>query len=254
MSTFQVVTSCSAKGWQDYGQRMHKSIALHWPTAVSFRLFSEDDIGHAREPMPEWLDEFKRRHAKNEVVHGMVRRGRYYKHYNYRFDAVRFAHKVAVVIEAARTCDADFLIWLDADTVTHSPVTLAFLESLAPAKDEVIAWLNRDHSYPECGFYILNMRNLSTLALLQQWKELYTGGKVFHLPEWHDSYVLMTLVKALNCRWKSLSGEAAGTGHPFINGPLGAVMDHLKGPRKAEGRSRKHDLKVQRTEDYWRIK
>ena len=39
--------------------------------------------------------------------------------------------------------------------------------------------------------------------------------------------------------------------HPFINGPLGTVMDHLKGNRKNDGKSRAADLVVKRQEEYW---
>jgi hypothetical protein len=39
--------------------------------------------------------------------------------------------------------------------------------------------------------------------------------------------------------------------HPFVNGPLGSYMDHLKGGRKEQGRSSDKDLVVTRTEEYW---
>jgi hypothetical protein len=39
--------------------------------------------------------------------------------------------------------------------------------------------------------------------------------------------------------------------HPFINGPLGAYMDHMKGDRKDQGRSLAADLLVRRDEGYW---
>ena len=50
----------------------------------------------------------------------------------------------------------------------------------------------------------------------------------------------------------SLSGGFEHTGHPFVNGPLGARLDHCKGNRKHAGRSKASDLKVQRREDHWR--
>ena len=39
--------------------------------------------------------------------------------------------------------------------------------------------------------------------------------------------------------------------HPFVNGPLGAYMDHMKGERKQYGRSLASDLMTQRDESYW---
>ena len=46
--------------------------------------------------------------------------------------------------------------------------------------------------------------------------------------------------------------KSGGGGHPLINGVLGKWIDHLKGVRKQEGRSRKVDIMVNRTEDYWK--
>jgi hypothetical protein len=57
--------------------------------------------------------------------------------------------------------------------------------------------------------------------------------------------------QTLGTRWTSLSGDAEATGHPLVNGPLGARLDHLKGKRKGVGKSMKSDLKRNRTEAYW---
>ena len=45
--------------------------------------------------------------------------------------------------------------------------------------------------------------------------------------------------------------------HPFINSPLGDYMDHLKGNRKLDGRSKLEDIKEGRRGekqkyDYWK--
>jgi hypothetical protein len=45
---------------------------------------------------------------------------------------------------------------------------------------------------------------------------------------------------------------SSGEGHPLINSQWGAWLDHLKGGRKKLGRSKREDLKVHRTEAYWR--
>ena len=48
------------------------------------------------------------------------------------------------------------------------------------------------------------------------------------------------------------SGNSTGEGHPLINSDWGAWLDHLKGERKSLGRSKREDLKVLRTESYWK--
>jgi hypothetical protein len=47
-------------------------------------------------------------------------------------------------------------------------------------------------------------------------------------------------------------GMSSGEGHPLINSQWGAWLDHLKGGRKKLGRSKREDLKVIRTEAYWK--
>ena len=252
---FHVVTTCSKLGFEQYGKRMLESLRQHWPAEVGVTLYSEDVVDAVA--LPDWLHAFKARHAKNKAANGKGSHGRFLGQYNYRFDAVRFAHKTAAVIDAAERMiadrSADVLIWIDADTVTHAPVTMEFLRTLPPERSAFdIAWLWRTKTYPECGFYMLNLTKPGVANLIHEWKKLYTADTLFHLPEWHDSFVLKELVKSLNCTWTSLSGDASNTSHPFVNGPLGAVMDHMKGARKIVGHSKARDLTAPRDEAYWK--
>lgn len=243
----RAITTCSAAGWEKYGRRMVQSWVQHWPVPLTIWTegFDCDVPGVDTEPLERigWLANFKE-HRRDCMPPGP---------YNYRFDAVRFAHKTAAVIESALNLEADYLIWVDADTVTHSPVPGSFVQELMPRRWEYIAWLDRVGNYPECGFYVLSLKHEKHRALMERWRAWHLTGELFTLKEWHDSYVLQQLILQAGVRTKSLSGSRASrTSHPFINGPLGAYMDHLKGPRKETGKSRRGDLRVQRTEDYWK--
>lgn len=249
---FEAVTTCSLAGWKEYGRRMVESCDRFWPSGIPLKIYSEDKLPDMTHDFPAWHAAFLAKHGKSRNATGHGNLGRRPMAYNYRFDAVRFSYKTAAVIDAAQHSQAEFLVWIDADTVTHAPVTEEFLEDLTPDSHEVISWLYRTKTYPECGFYILNLRNPRTHDLLREWQALYTEGGLFQMAEWHDSYVLQQLVRSLQCSWRSISGGAECTSHPFINGPLGAVMDHLKGPRKQTGRSAQRDLKIIRNEAYWR--
>lgn len=241
------ITTCSADGWIKYGRRMVRSWAQRWPVTLTVWVegFACDVPGVRTKNLQhvEWLQAFKAKH-RNCMPPGP---------YNYRFDAVRFAHKTAAVIESALTSSAEHLIWVDADTFTHEQVPEHFVRSLLPHGDQYIAWLDRVGNYPECGFYVLNLKHDAHVGLMELWRHLHVSGRLFDLNEWHDSYVLQQIVNLAEVKTKSLSGpRAAMTGHPFINGPLGAYMDHMKGPRKERGQSRRKDLKVLRSENYWR--
>ena len=262
---FEVVTTCHAKGSELYGRRMAKTFAMYWP-GINLHVYTEGfELGgplprpHQHE-LPEWQREFKRRWANDPMANG---RGGESK-YDLLHDAVRFSHKVGAVVDAAETMMgfnaclaplADVLIWLDADVVTHAPVTREFLEGLVPDwPSKAIAWLNRVKKYPECGFVMFNLHHPMLPGLLTTWKSFYTIDRFKELGGgWTDCHTLQAAVSEVAAPWASLSGRYTNVGHPFINGPLGAVMDHLKGDRKQLGHSRSHDLRAKRKEHYWRF-
>lgn len=257
MPRYHIVTTCSAAGWEQTGRKMLASYLTRWPGQVRFTVYVDgfeiDRLHRAHgvkeKNLPIWVDMFKARHANNEAAKGQ-RLGRY----DFKFDAVKFCHKVGAVDDATETIETDVLIWMDCDTYTHSPIDMPWLDQIAPT-DAVLSWLDRDGLYPECGFLMFNVSNgLQSAArtVARAWASQYITDDVFKLREWHDSYVLEQVVKALKVPTKSLSGHAARTSHPFINGVLGEKLDHCKGPRKNEGHSRAGDLKTNRTEDYWR--
>jgi hypothetical protein len=207
----------------------------YW-TDVPIRAYTDDDL----ERLSEWLPEFKLRHRGRPTD-------------NYRFDAVRFAHKVAAIELAYRLGHGDVLVWIDADCVTHVPVDAEWLAGLLGDAD--FAYLKRTNKYPEMGFFLMR-RCEATCELLRRLVSLYVMDDLFKLDEWHDSWAIehvrkgLELEGALKCA--SLSGAYESTGHPFVNGPLGEKLDHCKGKRKALGKSKPSDLKASRTEEYWR--
>lgn len=239
---FAAVSTFNADGLKLYGRRMMESFRQNWPADVTLRVYSEGWEGEGTVDLPSaspWLSKFKKRNK-----HRTFR--------DFRWDAVRFSHKVAAVSHAARDTKADVLIWLDGDIFTHAPVTIADLEKLAPAENEWISWLNRTSMYPECGFYMLNLRHPQHLEYLSAFEAMYVNDQLYRLDEFHDSYVLQQVVKRTGALSRSLSGRGVATSHPLVNGPLGQWFDHLKGSRKQEGKSRRGDLKVTRQEDYWK--
>ena len=250
--TYHVVTTCHAQGWKIYGRRMVRSHQAFWPKEVKLTLYAEGfepDLACDMRKLPSWVDEFKARHAKNTRACGYVD----HKPYNMLFDAVRFCHKVGAVIDAAQSIETDTLIWVDADVVTHAPVTMEFLDGLwGDTEDPGIAWLNRVHKYPECGFVMYYLGHERMKLLMTVWRMLYVSDHVFKMVHWTDCHTLEASVLRTEMPTVSLSGNFTNVGHPFINGPLGAVMDHMKGERKFAGRSRRGDLRTARQEPYWK--
>lgn len=251
---FHVVTTTNAKGWQETGQRMAASFTAKWPqSSLPLTVYAEgfdiDMPGVEVRRLPSWLAEFKAKNTMpkcNGIVNGA---------YTYIFDAVKFAHKVAALTDFGEGVTDGVLIWLDADTFTHADVTAEWLEGLFP-EPAYIAWLDRVNSHPECGLVMFRCSHPYHRYFMHAFRNLYINGEIFKLRETHDSFVLQYLVgvKMINGKIPkpvSLSGDK-NWHHPFVNGPLGERLDHMKGARKNEGRSRARDMRVRRTEEYWR--
>lgn len=251
---FHVVTTMHIKGWNETGKRMAESFAAKWPeNAKPLTIYAEDfDVampGVEVRQLPTWVDDFKAKYRHTPAFVGQ-RNGAY----DYRWDAVKFSHKVGALTDFGEHLTDGVLIWLDADTFTHAEVTEDWLESLFP-EPAYIAWLDRLNSHPECGFVMYRCDHPYHASFMQSFRNLYTSGELFKLRETHDSFALQHLVtgKVVNRKIPppvSLSGDK-NWHHPFVNGPLGEKIDHLKGPRKAEGKSRPRDMRVKRSEPYW---
>lgn len=251
---YRVVTTTNAAGWEQTGRRMASSFRDRWPIeARPLILYAEDFApeepeGVSVRHLPQWLTEFKEQNADRN---GLRNGGRY----DYRFDAVKFAHKVAALTDYALSLNDGVLIWLDADIYTHSDVTVEWLDARF-RRPSYIAWLNRANAHPECGVLMFRCEHPYHREFMETIRDIYTSGQIFKMAEHHDSYIMQQVVrvkvgKGLIPPPTSLSGDAVRTSHPAINGPWGAKIDHAKGPRKAAGRSNRRDLIRPRPEPYW---
>lgn len=241
---FAAISTFNKAGLDLYGRRMMQTFAKHWPASVELTVYSEGWSEDCPAKLVDlvsaspWLAAFKERNAR------IIPR-------DYRWDAVRFSHKVAAVCHASLSTDADVLIWLDGDIITHAPISEADLEGLAPNGKEWIAWLDREKVYPECGLYMLNCKHKIHHEVTKWFQSQYVEDLVFKLPEWHDSYVLEHVVRHSAVQTKSLSGEGRKTSHPLVNGPLSKFFDHAKGNRKKSGRTPKGERKIRDGVAYW---
>lgn len=268
MRSFALVTTFNANGYHLYGKTMIQTFLKHWPKEVRLHVYAEgiqvEESGpnlivcDLHSSCPD-LVAFKQRHDTNLKAHGKANLGITPKGkpigLGFRWDAVRFAHKVYSICHAGQTVESDVLIWIDADTRTFADIDINFLESFIP-ESSYTCYLGRKGKYTECGFVTYNRRHPLHLEFLNLFKNFYDSDRIFELPEWHDSYVWDFVRKHFENQGMTNTNITENLnikeGHPFINSPLGQFMDHLKGERKIVGKSLPSDLVVVRTEDYWR--
>jgi hypothetical protein len=273
----KVVTTFHPEGLTLYGQRfidsfsknVNKDIKLivyaehcepNNPDSNQIKIVSQNNITKLTNFKNKWKDVPK----ANGKCPWPEKRPRDH-HKEFKWDAVRFANKVYAVFHAVETEEADWIVWMDADTYVHSLISQIEFSNLLP-HDKWITFVGRGKgidTWPECGFYGLNVKNETCKKFLKEFERVYEDAEngIFKLPEWHDSYVFGDILKKLGSVDKNFldytagivnrTASTGGGGHPLINSVLGKYFDHMKGARKKQGKSQKKDLVTHRTESYW---
>lgn len=261
--TYHVVMTMNRRIWDDYGHRAVGAFLAYWDPEITLHLYCEDfdpEIASERrlviQSMPAWHGAWKQQHAGNPDAHGRAGPRR---PYDYHRDCVKFSHKVAALTDCAAQLgmvDDGVLIMLDADVITHAPVSPQWLDMLFPA-NHYMAWLFRQGHYPECGFVMFAMDHAIHLDFMADLREQYEAGGVFRLRETHDSFVIQDLVNRHVARRRfpqphdlcAVGRREDNRSHPFVRSRLGERMDHLKGKRKAAGRT--DPVEAKRSGGYW---
>lgn len=273
---YAVVTTFHPDGLKKYAQRMIDGFCENWPKEVTLHIYPENcnprinDHEHVTlfdlasvQPLTEFKNKWKNvPKANGDISADPIRNRRKDARKEFKWNAVRFAHKVYAIFHCAKTTNADILLWMDADTICHSPISISDIERLCP-QDVDLGYLGRKGKYSECGLYSLNLRSPATQNFLKRFQEFYDNAEsgIFTLDEWHDSFVFDAVRRTMRLKelnWSEHLGDlrpgpnnSVGEGHPLINCEWGAWLDHLKGERKDLGRSKREDLKVIRKEAYW---
>lgn len=268
MPKFAVVTTFNAKGYEQYAQKFINTFLSAWPSTVTLYAYAENcqiqetatnlvvrDLHRSSPNLVLFKEKWKNvPKANGDISNDPIRNQRRDALKGFKWDAVRFSHKVYSIFHCAENCDADILIWMDADMICHSPITESVLNTLIPDLID-LGFLGREGKFSECGLYSMNLKSVRIKNFLNQFQRYYDEAEngIFQLDEWHDSFVFDAVRKLhplVELNWSK--GLIKGEGHPLINCQWGAYLDHLKGRRKDYGKSLEKDLLVDRTEGYWR--
>lgn len=280
MSTITVVTTFHPKGLIQYGQRFIDTFSSKVDQRIKLIVYAENctpnnpdptriKIVDAQSELPK-LSAFKHKWKNDPKANGIppdaikAKRPRDW-HKKFKWDAVRFSNKVYAVFDACEK-ENGWVVWIDADTVFHSNWSYEEFNSCLP-NDMWITFVGRGKgsaTWPECGFYGLNLNHPVCHEFLKEFERMYNDAEngIFKLEEWHDSFVFGHVLHSLRRSFPKVldytadmmlrTASTGGGGHPLINTVLGKWIDHLKGDRKTVGKSLSKDLKVPRTESYWR--
>lgn len=279
MPAITVVTTFHPKGLREYGQRFINTFSKHVDKRIKLIVYAEECLPTNPDPSRiEILNQcnvlsklvaFKERWRNDPKANGTpppsikARRPRDW-HKAFKWDAVRFANKTYAVYDAV-TRSKGWCVWIDADTVFHSPWSYEEFIGCLP-NNKWITYVGRGRgaaTWPECGFYGLNLNHPVCHEFLKEFERMYEDADngIFKLEEWHDSYVFGYILNNMKKDFPNVldytenmtlrTAKTGGGGHPLINTVLGKWIDHLKGDRKKYGKSLPKDLTQPRPENYW---
>ena len=233
----RVVTTSHKKGLEEYGHRWLDS-RKNWPRATfhyyteGFRIPRDDD--------PDGVDNTGGQFEKDfrdipEFIEWKAKHSRY-RAPSWRYDVVRFAHKVFAAYDALYDYDG-IGVWLDADCVTFKPIPEGLIER--QLNGAYLAHYGRTGLYTETGLWIVDCSHPEHKRFMDFFRGIYLTDRFKRLPQWHDCFALDATIIAFRnlCKFHNLSGEFHKTMHPQALSELGRYIDHCKGPRKAEGKS-----------------
>lgn len=275
-----VVTTFHSSGLALYGQSFLDSFARHVDKRIKLIVYAENckpinpdttriEILDQVPSLPK-LVAFKEKWKDDPRANGIppenIKRRRPRDHHKaFKWDAIRFANKVYAVFDAV-TRSKDWLVWMDADSIIHSDWSYEDFRDLLP-NTSWITYVGRgkgSQTWPECGFYGMNLKDVVCQEFLSEFERMYEDAErgIFTLEEWHDSFVfgeILNKMKKASPNVLDYSAEiyltdtakTGGGGHPLINSKLGKWMDHMKGDRKFDGKSKSKDLMGYRNEPYW---
>ena len=248
---YDIVTSFNPDGLDTYARNMLKSYHSHWEEDIKlhawFHDFGEESFylkipsldipqgGNIKylnlNHIKEMLDYREKMKVHNGTEGGKIQ-------YNWRLDAIKWCHKVYALTE---TCldshilqERDWLIWLDADTVTHAPVDREFLDSICDNEVDLIHLGRKAADYSETSFVAFNIKNRPARELLEDLRATYNSGEVLTYREWHDGFIFERLLKLHQYHGlKSLDiSPMAKDLNAFGVSPLAKKMQHFKGNLK----------------------
>ena len=259
----EVVTTYNKKYYDICGKKMIETFIAHWPKDVHLyaywqqqepEIFADNvhyiDLYQQTPHLQRFVFDNQLDEAKNGIVKGK---------YDFQRDGVKFSHKVFAQTHRIKNTTADVLLYLDADTYTHTTPNLEYIDSILP-EDHLCTYFGRPRLYDETGFYMHNPKHYKAIVWADALEKIYTEGELWTYPLQVDCYTMYAGRQKFKDEKQLDLVEhhgALGKKHPFVNSPLGEFLDHLKGDRKELGHSRQSDFKDRFEErnkkiDHWK--
>ena len=233
-----VVTSFSFEGYKEYGQKFLESFKRFNP---DFELYLIID-----DPKLKFLNgEYKvlENYFFNEIQNFLTIYNDRFSKTDFRFAPHRFIYKPTAIVTLNNFLsseDADYITWIDGDTVFKQSGLKEALVKIKPKKHQIASVFERfqDLHYIESGLMIFNRNHSLCSSFINESKDIFISGRIFKFMEWQDALVWSYLMYALPPNsFRLLCKEFnIKSSHPISKfSLLKNKLDHLKGNNKKLG-------------------
>jgi hypothetical protein len=246
MRTFKVITSQHEPYYNMIGKDCIASFLKFWPKEVTMELWAEGftpDIKHDRLVIKDF-----------EKINPRFR----------DFESLMFSstddHKVLskrnfwlkghVALTALEEFDSDVFIWLDSDVVTHSNITLEYLNKLIPedvlSVDIPAGGKGRDKE-AETGFFALNLKHPLANEVIEYYKDYHTSLKMLTTARYMETSVWWEAIRQANKKGAKVNHLTTTNDHlmPFMYTELANYMRHWVAPTNKSQYSKGNRVKTQ---------
>ncbi len=227
-----VTTTFGNESFDVYAKKMIQSFVANWPQDVSLFISLDDDL------LADTVAQMIR--AQDCVAIGwtkehadfVARNKEKDDPQNYRKQAVRFCHKVFAIhatLEALKQLPEmpRYLVWMDADVLTNSPVSIEDLKLCLPKEGRCVSYLGRvDWDHSECGWLAFDLQDGGGEDLIRKFSEQYANDFVMSMSQQHDSWVF-DRIRPPSCT--NLTPNAKGM-DAWSQSPMAKWSTHYKGP------------------------
>lgn len=151
----------------------------------------------------------------------------------YRWNAIKFVHKVFPLFRFCHSNAGSKVYWIDADVYCQKAFELLTLDGWMP-NDKAVSYLGRYDTHSECGFMGYNMPNQYAREFVNLYETYWYNDKLDSLQETHDSFVFDVARKEFKHidLFEDLNNKRQTDKSPLNSSKLGEFLTHAKGNDK----------------------
>lgn len=220
---------------QSWDRRFPDNVEIHvYSESVTARKgYSDRVIWHnLYKECPELVD-FIKRYKNNPHYNGYKPDKKGNIKYSFKFNAVKFAHKIFPLFRFLNSNNNIKAYWMDADVYCKADLSLIVLDKWMP-NDKIVSYLGRYDKHSECGFLGFNLHQKASKDFVLHYEKYFYNNNLDKLRETHDSYVFDEARKTFGNigLFEDLNNRRTDDKSPFSSSVLDGYLTHAKGNDK----------------------